>query len=280
MRDQMIKYNNVIWDYYQGALVPKVHPHKNIILSRKEEKKILKQSNAYFLRWTNEWDTNESQFWYVVKDYFSDINELSSNTRSKIRRGYKRCYVKKVNKNIIAVEGYDVYKNAFDRYKTDLIEMDRDSFYSDIMSKENYDFFAVYKKDNKIMIAYSANYIDDRVCNYTTIKFHPKYLKLYSSYVLFFEMSKYYLKENNFLYLHDGAKSISHDTKIHEFLLQTFKFRKVFVRLNLAYRWDVKFIVSIVYPFKSIIDKLPNNTLINKLKVLLLQESIVREMKI
>jgi len=268
-----MKYNDIVWNCYRGAFVPKVHPHQDVVLSKEDAIKILKRSNAYFLRWTNKWDSNESPFWYVIQDKFFDINELSRNTRSKIRRGYKRCYIKKVDKKIIATEGYDVYHNAFKKYKTDLTAMNKESFYNNIMAKESYDFFAVYNNDTDMMIAYSTNYIDARVCNYTTIKFHPEYLKLYPSYVLFYEMSKYYLKENNYFYIHDGARSIAHDTNIHDFLLKTFKFRKSFVKLNLVYRWDVKIIINTLYPFRKIIEKIKN---INKLNALLLQENIFR----
>ena len=111
----MIECNKIAWHHYHGALLPTVLPHQEVILSRRDIKNLLKQSNAYFLRWTNEWDCKKSKFWYVVKDTFSDMDQLSANTRSKIRRAGKRCFIKKVDKETIAKNGYEVYKNAFDK---------------------------------------------------------------------------------------------------------------------------------------------------------------------
>ena len=43
---------------------------------------------------------------------------------------------------------------------------------------------------------------------------------------------KQYLNENNFRYVNDGAKSMSHDTNIQEFLIKKFKFRKAYCQLQ------------------------------------------------
>ena len=43
--------------------------------------------------------------------------------------------------------------------------------------KGNWDFWAFYKGSQ--MIGYSQNKIINNYCDYSTIKFHPNYLKLY-----------------------------------------------------------------------------------------------------
>lgn len=271
-------YKNIVWKYYHGALVPETAPHMQIELTKKEEKELLNMSKAYFLRYISDWEKKEqSQFWYVIKDNFGGMEELSSNTRSKVRRGLKQCMVKKVSKEIIANEGYDVYHHAFDNYNTYMKPTNRETFKKDILNLSACDFWAVYKNDEDKMIAYSQNFIEDNSVNYATIKFHPSYLKLYSSYALFYEMNRYYLEEKHFLYVNDGARSISHDTNIQDFLIQKFKFRKAYCKLHVAYRWDIGLIVNILYPLRNIMDKVKiNNKILNKILVLLRQEEIRR----
>lgn len=271
----MMKFKNIEWYSYQGALLPKVQPHINIILSKKEQKELLKKSKALFLRYTNEWDREKSEFWYVVKDKFNGLDELSSNTRNQVRKGLKNCRVLKVLPEDISRDGYEVYVSAMNSYKTNLNIVSEKEFFNNKVNSDNYDFWAVYGKDTGKMIAYSSNRIENSSCNYTEIKFHPKYLKLYPSYALFYEMNQYYLNEKGYQYVHDGARSIAHDTNIHTFLISKFKFKKAFVKLNIIYRWDVKLIVMLFYPFRRIIGKI-NHPIFDKISVVLKQEDIRR----
>ena len=103
----------------------------------------------------------------------------------------------------------------------------------------------------------------------------PNYLKLYPSYALFYTMNQYYLDEKRFDYVNDGARSISHETNIQEFLIKKFKFRKAYCNLNIIYSPKIKFILSIIYPFKSIISLLKFGPFV-KINILINQEEIRR----
>jgi hypothetical protein len=269
-------YKNRVWKYYHGALLPQSAPHIKIELKKEEEQKLLKLSKAYFLRYVSNWDKEEeSQFWYVIKDNFGGLEELSANSRSKVRRGLNHCIVKKVTQEVIANEGYKVYKHALKNYNTYIEPADKKTFIKTILASRMCDFWAVYKKDEDRMIAYSQNAIEENSVNYSTIKFHPEYLKLYPSYALFFTMNQYYLEEKNFLYVNDGAKSISHNTNIQTFLIDKFKFRKAYCKLHIVYRWDIGLAVKVLYLFKSFMPQI-NSKIFNKVSVLLKQEEIRR----
>ena len=131
----------------------------------------------------------------------------------------------------------------------------------------------IYDKRDEKLVAYSQNIIENDSVNYSTIKFHPSYLKLYPSYALFFQMNDYYLNQKDFLYVNDGAKSLSHQTNIQDFLIQKFKFKKAYCRLHVAYRWDVGLVVKFLYPFRSIIKDSKNSSL-EKIELLLKHEEI------
>lgn len=270
----MIEYKGIKWYNYQGALLPRVPPHYEVDLTKKEQKELLKISKAFFIRYTNEWDRDGGEFWYVVKDSFFGMEELSGNTRSKFRRAKKRNYIKKVDAKYILEYGYDVYSSAFYNYSTFINPLSSKKFQEQVKSK-NYDYWGVFDNDTDKIVAYSENFIEDDMCHYSTIKFHPKYQKNYTSYILIYEMNKFYLEEQKLRYVNDGAKSISHDTKVQEFLIDKFKFKKAFVKLNIAYRWDIGLAVKILYPFRKIITKI-RHPLSDKISVILNQESIRR----
>ena len=270
----MIKYKRIDWFNYHGALMPRVAPHININLTKEDKKYLLKKSGAFFLRYNNEWDRTESEFWYIIKDKEENLGQYNSNNRRKIRKGLKNCIVKKVDNNEIANNGYKVYVEAMKNYNTNLKIYTKEEFYTNHINS-TYDFWAVYENGGGSMIAYSLNTIQDNMVNYTTIKFHPNYLRLYPSYALFYEMNRYYINKKKYLYVNDGARSISHDTNIQQFLQDKFNFRKAYCKLNIVYRWDIALVVKILYPFRKLFNKFDNNIL-KKISVLLKQEEIRR----
>ena len=274
-----LRLNNVKWDKYHNVLIPDEPCSKDIHLSKREARLLLKKTGVYFIRYTSDFDcTEETEFWYVVKDKKSSMEELSANTRSKIRRGSKSCFVKKVSAEFIACSGYEVYTKAFERYETELSPVSKEDYYNNIMSVKDdasYEFFAVFENQTNQMIAYSKNKIQDNVCNYGEIKFIPEFLRLYPSYVLFFEMNNYYLNERMCKFVVDGARSINHKTNIQDFLIDKFKFRKAYCKLNIYYSIKVTIAINIVYPFRRLLERIQSKT-INKLKILIIHEEIRR----
>ena len=115
------------------------------------------------------------------------------------------------------------------------------------------------------------------VVNYSVIKLHPDYLKGYPSYALIYEMNRYYLNEKNVLYVHDGARSLGHETNIHDWLIKKFRFRKAYAKLHVIYRKDIFFLVKVLYSFQSLFYKLETKIpLVKKIAILLRHEDIKR----
>jgi hypothetical protein len=137
------------------------------------------------------------------------------------------------------------------------------------------EFWGVYLKGTDELIGYSQNKISHNCCEYDEIRFHPSFLKLYSSYVLFYQMNQYYLNEKNFKYVNDGARSISHNTNIQQFLIDKFKFRKAYCRLHVLNSRSLALVIKLLYRFKGLI-KRGNLGLFLKISVLLEQEKIIR----
>ena len=264
-----------LWRKYNGSLIPDQPPHILVNDSENVIAKKIKEHNSYFARWTSNFDCQkQTDFWYVINDRHLKIEDYSKNTRSKIRRGLKNCIVKVVSLDKIKEIGYECYKYAFENYNTHLQPKSNLEFADDLDTLDReWEFWGVFF-DGKL-IGYSQNRIVKDYCDYSTIKFHPKYLKYYPSYALFFSMNNYYLNEMKFQYVNDGARSISHETNIQEFLIQKFQFRKAYCKLHLSYSYKFKMIILLLYPLKSIIG-IFNNTFAKKVSSVLKQEAIRR----
>ena len=72
------------WRKYNGAIIPLTPPHIEVNTDGIEEK--IKSNNAFFARWTSDFDTKEeSEFWYVICDEKLEISDYSKNTRNQIQ---------------------------------------------------------------------------------------------------------------------------------------------------------------------------------------------------
>jgi hypothetical protein len=272
----MIEFKDITWRHYHGALIPAVAPHIGVNLTQKEQKELLKLSKAYFIRYVTDFDIKqESSFWYVIKDESENLEHYKSKMRNQIRKGLTNCRVEKVDSDNISKNGYSVYLAAFKKYKTDIEPKTKEAFTKDILHSKSQEFWAVYKKGEERLVAYSQNSIEDDSVNYSTIKLHPDYLKYYPSYALIFKMNEYYLNEKKVRYVNDGARSISHMTNIQNFLIDKFNFRKAYCKLHIVYRWDIGMIVRLLYPLRKLIDQV-DYKVFNRLSVLLKQEEIRR----
>ena len=261
------------WRKYNGALVPLTPPHVEVDVHAIKEK--VKRENVFFARWTSDFDCDtETQFWYVINDNSMEIGDYSRNTRSKIRRGLKNCEVRLVNIDEIIQFGFDSYSAAFTKYNTHLRPKSEVTFKKELTELVgDWEFWGIY--NNSIMIGYCQNKVIGDYCDYSTIKFHPDYLNLYPSYALFYSMNQFYLNERKFKYINDGVRSISHDTNIQSFLIDKFKFRKAFCKLNISYHPLIRYLVLVLYPFYSVIRLLRFGPFL-KLDILLFQEKIRR----
>ena len=74
------------WKYYNFGIIPSLAPNQNVEIEKGDitsHISILKK--IYFARWTSDFDSSsKTKFWYIIKDSFSGMDELSSNTRSKV----------------------------------------------------------------------------------------------------------------------------------------------------------------------------------------------------
>lgn len=247
-----IQGKDIAWRKYKRFLIPVLPPHIDIELTKDEARVLLRKYRALFLRYVSDWSvdchTKQGGFYYVIKDGFLGLDELSAKTRRKVRRGNKNCLVKKVDVAEIIKHGYEVYVRAFARYKG-VTPVSKAVFIERYKNRGDRDFFVVYNRDNK-MIAYSENIISCNVAEYYLMRLDPDYLRLYISYALIYEMNRYYLAERGMKYVNAGSVSVLHDTNIQEFLISKFKFKKAYVKLHIVYNPLVGLMIKLLFPLR------------------------------
>ena len=276
---KVFSHKNLCWRYVHGALVPLSLPHVEKRIDVKEAKQILKKSKSLFVRWEPDFDIiEETDWWHVIKDNPEVLGDLKKKVRNMVRRGCKSYCVERCDRSFVVQRCYSVYKKAFSRYDTFEARISENDFRKAIEELPvNTEFWAVFERESRELVAFSENYVSDGACFYVSVWLDPDHIRKFSGYALFHEMNKHYLNDIGLKYVSDGARSINHDTSVHDFLLSKFGFRRAYTNLSIVYSRKVKVIVSILYPLRAVIARLPGKTFA-KVGVLLRQEEIIRSM--
>ena len=233
-------------------------PHEEPKLQEKDWKALLKQGGL-LVRNTYHFDCQkETCFWNLIKDHFEGWEELSGNTRKKVRRSLEKIAFRKVEANFIKTEGYSILRASFDDYSvTDRITNEHTfETYIDECGKKDFDYWGIFDlKDNKFIGFFTVMLWKDS-CEYGLVAILPEYKRKNTScpyYGLFFTMNQYYLKDKGFRYVTDGARSITEHSNIQDFLIEKFHFRKAYCQLEVHYCCWMKIAVNLLYPFRKII---------------------------
>ena len=208
------------------------------------------------VQWTDGFrPANEPSEWYsVICRKFRPLDALSSKERNKFRRGLRDCEVRRISVKELADEGYQVYCAAWEHYGGQIPVTNEHLFQQGVLREAPYPDllhnWGVYV--NGRLIAYAQNQIHGKVeVSYSSIKLDPAYLHLRPSYALIHKMNEYYLDSLGFEYVNDGSRSIHHETNIQEFLMHNFCFEKAYTTLYVYYRWPLRWLLKIVYPFRD-----------------------------
>ena len=247
-------------------------PHQEPELKKNEWKALLKKGGL-LVRNTYDFDyTDETSFWYVIKDRFGGLDELPSTERNRVRRAQKDLRFELVSPDLVRKQGWSILKATYEDYTVADRKMDEQVFqqYLDHCNERHFDFWGVFDQDRLIGFCTVWLWSTDS-CEYGLIGILPEYKhnNTYPYYGLFYRMNEYYLAEKGFRYVADGARSITEHSHIQEELIKKYRFRKAYCHLEVHYQWWMKIAVMILYPFRKLI-KMP------KVKAILNMESMQR----
>ena len=245
--ENKISFSKTIWISKQGGFLSRDLPHINKFSDSNVFKRKLIEERRFFFRWdTFINDCNKKDFWYhVIKDSPEDWFDYSSKMRNQIKKGLKLFYTKIISKEYIIKNGYSCYLESLERYKT---KPEKKCFFDQSVksSPNDTEFYGLFDNDNKELVGFSENIIQNKGCFYSSFWLENNALNNYGTYVLVHEMNKYYLNEKKFNFVSDGSRSILHPTKIQYLLINKFKFRKAPVKLNIVYFPGIKIFLNLL----------------------------------
>ena len=243
--------------YYRKAWRFAGPPHQEQQLRPDEYRTLLKQGGL-LVRNTYDFDCQEETcFWNLIKDQFGGLEELTSNTRSRVNKSLENLSFQLVDFALVRDEGYPILKATFDDYATTDRPMNPQVFeeYLQHCQSKDYEYWGVFDRNEKKFIGFCANRLWPEAAEYGVIGILPQYKHngTFPYYGLFYSMNRYYLQEKGFRYVTDGSRSITEHSNIQPFLEEKFNFRKSYCRLAIHYRWWMKIAVKVLYPFRKII---------------------------
>lgn len=260
------KYKNA-WRY-NGA------PHTETQFVQQEHRTLLKRGGL-LVRNTYDFDIPEATgFWYLVKDCFGALEELSRNTRKKVRRSLEHFEFKLVDASLIQEQGYPILSATYSDYAVvdRTMNLRRFKEMMALFQQSKYDYWGMFDKNTGDLVGFCINRVWDEACGYEILGVLPKYKRKNTSYPyygLYYSMNRHYLQERRFRYVTSGTRSVTEHSNIQPFLEEKFHFRKAYCHLKVYYTWWMKLAVKMLYPFKKIIT-------FPKVKAILNMESMTR----
>lgn len=249
--------NKENFQLYKHAWIEKRPPHCSKKIDEREISFLLK-IGGLMVRNTYDFDCGyPTSFWYVIKDTFEGIEGLSTKMRNQIRKSLKTYDFVRVSAAEMLSVGLPVYQEACKSYRVKVPVISQKDFETRIENCEKEgltDFWCVYRKDTHDCVALAINTRHQDCCEYNTMKCMPSVMhnSTYPYYGLLFEMNRYYLDELKFKYVNDGARSITEHSNIQPFLIEKFHFRKAYCKLQIGYKWWMRLMVNLLYPFRKV----------------------------
>lgn len=274
--------SNREWQYYNHALIPIWAPDMDPQIDKIGKKGFWNGYKGFpiMATWTTDFDCGiETDWWYIICKKPFVLDNLSKKSQKNIRRALNKCDIKMIDfeENIDCL--YNVYLEAGERYVNPDNIVNKDEFIRIYRSLDNINIWAGYEKETGRMIGYKVCGIKETYIEFLVSKYSAKFMKLRVSDALNYTVLDYYLNTLNKNYVLNGSRSINHKSNVQEYYEEHFNFCRAYCKLNICYRFPFGILIKIIYPFKSLLNKFDNITIIHQVNSVLKMERICRNMK-
>jgi hypothetical protein len=220
-------------------------PHRVKPVNTETIRSIMKQTRAVLAQWTEGWDTQPCDWWFVCCDQRDfDLTALSKGPRYDVRRGLEQCEVRRVEPKWFADNGYDVYAAAFRHYGSrpalTSVEFTTEFLrHAEYPGRETWGAFI----SGKLVAWESCVVVDDAVMS-ASAKSDPIYFKSRPNNALVYSLTRHYLQERQLSYITAGSRVLVHDTNVQDFKLRM-GYRKVYCPLRIELSRLASFMASL-----------------------------------
>lgn len=246
-RNNVYWTGEIPWRIYKGILMPLTLPHMEFNFNSEDIKKLIKSTKTKLAIWTYGFDTEESGWWWLIKEKPYSLSSLKPKSRYNIRHGLRKCEVKPVSAQEIAETGFSCYKEAMKRH-TQTNPMNEKTFKERMPwydEDKSYEIWGVFYEKN--LVGYGVYRIVDNVVFQEDAIFDPNYFRYHSSYALIHTITDFYLNEKEMKYITPGMRSISHETGFQDFVIENFQYRKAYCKLGLESSNIMNVAINLIY---------------------------------
>lgn len=255
-------------DLYKGEKLPK---------SRLKE--ITKNMSAFFARNVYDFDTEiPTQNWYIIRDQYYEIDEYPSrNTRKHIRKALSVYEYKKIDKEEMLQNGYQIFIDCSLRFKNkpkgkfSVTEFEE---FIEECDQDGYEFWAGYDRESGDMAMFEILYIMGDMVVESMERLSGRFTKHNPTYGLNHELTRYYLQERGYRYINAGSRSYDGHSNIQSFLIDKLQFRVAYCRVQMYVPFWLKIGVLSLYPIAGVLSRFPNLKLSQLFKMISSADSI------
>lgn len=274
------------WEYYNHALVPTLPPHidpdTSWMKDRKKWKEYAGGKYPLFARWVTDFDcSKETEWWHCIKDTPFDISVIPAKKRYEINKGRKNSEVRLIQPEKYAKQLAEVNCKARRHYGDSFDYEEEKAYLTEEFLKGPYmpeaEYVGVFFRETGELIGYGIYEVYEDWVLQSVIKTDPDYLKYsVNAALVAFALERYMNHSPAIRYLTNGTRNVLHETNYHEYLMKYFGFRKAYCQLHIRYRKWTGAVVTVLYPFRSLIYKVKGHGLMRMVGSVLKMEEIHR----
>lgn len=245
--DNIIWIDNSPWEMRNQLLIPVAPPHTIFNINREKVKQAIRKNKALLAYWTDNWNSEQSQWWWTVCDMRNyDIENIQNlNGRRAIRKGLENCQINQIEPDKFAELTFEIYFKSLISYnvpETNIIPYNK--YHEMIINQSNYKGFELWGAFVKGKLAsYAICLVIDNVALLGSTKSDPEFHKYYPNNALFYHLTKHYLIERKLSYVTNGPRTLLHSTSINDFLIKM-GYRRVYSRLNIELSNNAKLLCN------------------------------------
>ena len=219
-----------------GKILLYFGPHLKYPIPRHLARKLIRTRGAHAAVYPYDWDNGIKgpQYSIICDTPSYNIESISSsNTRSKVRRGLKRCQTRRIEIEWLAENGYQVSRRARERYGNTIPPGDEDGFVRNVMKyagRDDVRIYGVFVDD--ALAAFGWTFDRAAGVRMGPTVFDPTHSSSYPMYAMFYTIAHERLGDGSCQFIDNGMRPMSHETNIVEFLF-SLGWRKAFTRLSL-----------------------------------------------
>ena len=273
------------WRFYSNAMIPTCAPHEEPDLTPIADKSIWKTGKkVLFVRYTTDFDCDNTNWWYVIKDTPFDIAKIKAKRRYEINKGIKNFDVKRVKAVDYVEKIYDIQQQSFLAYPPQYRPVSiRENFIEQfkLCDQDGSIILGAFNRESGELCGYCVLNEGERDVNFAVLKAVPEYEKLGINAALVNAVLCFYNEEllAGKKYICDGSRNIVHKTAFQDYLEKYFEFRKAYCKLVIEYNPKYKWIFKVCYVFRKIFYLLDKSKIFHKVNSILKMEEIVREQR-